>query len=101
MNCTFDRNRASGKYSYSFDFTNEGQQPTFADCDFGNSSFNNKSLATFANDAHLGSLIGQGNISILLSLLAIFTAVTTFFVVVNKNKKLKVLFSGESNEADD
>ena len=53
------------------------------------------------SETFVGSLIGQGNISMLLSLLAIITAGATFFVVVNKNKKLKALFDGASNETDD
>ena len=107
-NCTFDRNRASGKYPYLFEFTDEGNQPTFVDCDFGNSTFNNKSLATFidsnadvSNDAHLGTLIGQGNISMFLSLLAIFIACTALCVGVNKDKRVKALFERTSNESND
>ena len=52
------------------------------------------------SETFVGSLIGQGNISMLLSLLAIITAGVTFFIVVDKNKKLKALFAGASNEAD-
>ena len=105
-NCLVDSSDVTGnentKYNSIFyvqwgtlQFSNTEYDPQISCWDDGEVIFADVS------ETFVGSLIGQGNISMLLSLLAIITAGATFFVVVNKNKKLKVLFDGASNEADD
>ena len=105
-NCLVDSSDVTGnentKYNSIFyvqwgtlQFSNTEYDPQISCWDDGEVIFADVS------ETFVGSLIVQGNISMLLSLLAIITAGATFFVVVNKNKKLKVLFDGASNEADD
>ena len=52
------------------------------DCDLGDTTFENKNMVT-----GVGSMIGEGNISMILSLLAIFVAGAAFTVVISKGKK--------------
>ena len=52
------------------------------DCDLGDTTFENKNMVT-----GVGSMIGEGNISMILSLLAIFVAGAAFVVVISKGKK--------------
>ena len=104
-NCLVDSSDVTGNENTKYDsvfyvqwgtlqFSNTEYDPQISCWDDGEVIFADVS------ETFVGSLIGQGNISMLLSLLAIITAGATFFVVVNKNKKLKVLFAGASNEAD-
>lgn len=46
-NCTFDNNTNSDAYPYIFEFSTTQSNPIFVDCEFGNSSFNDRSRATF------------------------------------------------------
>ena len=52
------------------------------DCDLGDTTFEDKNMVT-----GVGSMIGEGNISMILSLLAIFVAGAAFTVVISKGKK--------------
>ena len=52
------------------------------DCDLGDTTFENRNMVT-----GVGSMIGEGNISMILSLLAIFVAGAAFTVVISKGKK--------------
>ena len=52
------------------------------DCDLGDTTFKDKNMVT-----GVGSMIGEGNISMILSLLAIFVAGAALAVVISKGKK--------------
>ena len=89
---------------------------TFIRCDLGDSTFNDHSRATFdtscvgsifdnvretrISNLRFGSMLGQGNLSMLLSLLAIFIAGAALGVVISKNKKQKEIpvVAGVSDE---
>ena len=118
--CTFSNNAGSQwKGYYSFNLTVENAKLTFNRCDLGDSTFNDHSRVTFdtscvgsvlgdasetrVSNLRFGSMIGQGNLSMLLSLLAIFTACAALGVVISKNKKQKEIpvvagVSDEDNE---
>ena len=51
-------------------------------CDLGDTTFENKNMVI-----GVGSMISEGNISMILSLLAIFVACAAFIVVISKGKK--------------
>ena len=48
----------------------------------------------------IGSMLGNGNVSMILSLLAIFIACATFGVVISKSKKQKVVSAGAGASGD-
>ena len=52
------------------------------DCDLGDTTFENKNMVS-----GVGSMIGEGSISMILSLLAIFVAGVAFIVVISRGKK--------------
>ena len=52
------------------------------DCDLGDTAFEDKNMVT-----GVGSMIGEGNIPMILSLLAIFVACAAFMVVISKGKR--------------
>lgn len=65
----------------------------FYDCDMGNSTYANKNVINIVDDG-TGSLLGQGNISMILSLLAFFIACAAMgIVIVKKQKKQEALVS--------
>ena len=88
VNCTFDRNYTSG---YSFEFAEGGNHPTFEDCNFGNSSFNNRSRATIVDtDAPdgAGSIFGAGSLTMVIALLALIASGVCLVLIVDMKKKL-------------
>ena len=90
-NCTFDRNNPSRKYPYSFEFVNRGNQPTFVDCDLGNSTFNDRGRANIVDtDAQNGtaSIFGEGSLAMIVSIVAIIAAGAAILVSVSTKKAL-------------
>ena len=100
-NCTFDRNRASVKYPYSFQFADNGNQPTFVDCNFGNSSFNDRSRATISDTSApngAGSIFGEGSLPVIIAILALVTSVASIGISFALNKKKNASAAANSEE---
>ena len=95
--CTFGNNASwNGYYSFKFAFNNS--QLIFTDCYFGNSTFNDRSRVKFVDStqALAGSLIGEGSLTMIVSITALITSVTAIGITLASNKKKK-----DAPETDD
>ena len=95
--CTFGNNASwNGYYSFKFAFNNS--QLIFTDCYFGNSTFNDRSRVKFVDStqALAGSLIGEGSLTIIVSITALIASVTAIGITLASNKKKK-----DTPETDD
>ena len=86
-NCKFNNN--IGIYS-AWDgiptFGTLSNKVNFYDCDMGNSTYADKSVINIVDDG-TGSLLGQGNISMILSLFSFFIACAAMGVVITRKQK--------------
>ncbi len=97
--CTFDKNRASVKYPYSFQLADNGNQPTFIDCNFGNSSFNDRSRATIVDNSATngaGSIFGEGSLAMIIAVLALVVSIASLGISFANKKKSSS--AAENNE---
>lgn len=95
--CTFGNNASwNGYYSFKFAFNNS--QLIFTDCYFGNSTFNDRSRVKFVDStqALAGSLIGEGSLTMIVSITALIASVTAIGITLASNKKKK-----DTPETDD
>jgi hypothetical protein len=83
--CTFDNNSYEDGY-YVFYFE-EGNRLEFTNCEFGSSTFNDHSLATFDGVAGVGSIFGSGSLTMIVALVALACAAAA--LVVNLSEKMK------------
>ena len=83
--CTFDNNSSEDGY-YVFYFE-EGNQLEFTNCEFGSSTFNDRSLATFDGEAGVGSIFGEGSLTMIVALVALVAAVAS--LAINLSEKMK------------
>ena len=99
--CTFSDN---GKGGYDTFFFKEGNQLEFTNCEFGNSTFNDRSLATFNGQPGnaVGSIFGEGSLTMIVALLALIASGVAIFLVVYYNKKKAVpVAANNAEEAED
>ena len=99
--CTFSYN---GKGGYDTFFFKEGNQLEFTNCEFGNSTFNDRSLATFNGQPGnaVGSIFGEGSLATIVALLALIASGVAIFLVVYYNKKKAVpVAANNAAEAED
>ena len=93
VNCTFDKNAGFVKFPHTFEFDKAGNQPTFVDCEFGDSSFNDRSKANIIDsDASrgkvlFGSILGDGSPAMIVSLVALVMSASAIGVCVASSKK--------------
>ena len=82
---------------------------TFYDCDLGNSTFDKPEYYTIVDtsetetDSKIGSMLGQGNVAMIFSLVAVFAACAAIGIVITKEKKkdsilAKLLAAAEGND---
>ena len=101
VNCTFDQNISSVKYPYSFEFSDGGTHPTFVDCDFGDSSFNDRSRATIIDtDAKngAGSIFGAGSLVMIIAVLALVSSAVSISLTITFNKKKAVFVTANEEK---
>ena len=102
VGCTFGNNAGSAWDGfYSFKFGSENSYLTFTDCYFGDSTFNDRSRATFesSDSAFAGSILGQGSLVTIVSFVALIVSIAAIWINVSAklNKQQTVL----ANETDD
>ena len=96
--CTFVNNNTSNKY-YIFYFE-EGNQLEFTNCDLGDSSFNDRSRATF-NGKAVGSIFGEGSLTMIVALVALVAAGAAIFVSISVKKSVAAAPKDDDAEAED
>ena len=91
-NCEFNNNPGKQWPSYySFNFSSRNSKVKFVNCSFGNSTFNDRSRATFEDDSKFpASLFGEGSLSMIVAFVALIASVASIIVNVTERKKKTV-----------
>ena len=104
--CVFNNNPANkwSKYS-SFNFTLKKSNVHFAGCNFGNSTFSDRSCATFENSEGdavfvVGSIFGEGSLTMVVACAALIASVASIAVTVAFRKKQKSAFATAGGAAE-
>jgi hypothetical protein len=97
-NCTFSGNTIDKTFkTFRFD---ENNALNFENCDFGDSTFNDRSLATFDGKAGVGSIFGEGSLTMIFAIIALVASGVSIFLVVYYNKKKVVSVAVNSDEEE-
>ena len=96
VDCTFDKNSVTGNHPHSFEFSQTGEQPTFENCDFGNSTFNDRSKATIDGEKGTGAILGNGSLAVIVAFGALTAAVASGGVCIPLYKRMAALESVEN-----
>ena len=87
--CVFHNNPATKWTDYdSFYFVFKDAPITFTRCDMGNSTFNDRSRATFENSG-VGSIFGEGSLIMVVAIAALMVSVAGMGVTLSLKKKLE------------
>jgi hypothetical protein len=82
VNCKFGAGTSiNDYYKYDFEFWEDESGVTFEDCEFNNSTFNDKNAATFygGNVSNtVGSIFGEGSLAVILAFAALVVSVASF-----------------------
>ena len=95
-NCTFSGN-AVKRDANAFDFY-EGNQLDFKTCDLGDSTYNDRSRATFDGSAGVGSIFGKGSFTTIVACVALIASVGA--IVANISSKKKAVPATPNNTAE-
>ena len=96
-NCTFGNNA----YGPTFDIRSSNQSVIFTDCEMGDSSYSNIENAKFVDtDAKngVGSIFGEGSLTMIVTLLALIASGVCIFLTVYYNKKKAVPVAANNAE---
>ena len=98
--CTFSDNGKGGYYAFFFE---EGNQLEFTNCEFGDSTFNDRSLATFNGQPGnvVGSIFGEGSLTMIVAILALIASGVCIFLIVDMKKKLVPATAKNTSENED
>jgi hypothetical protein len=100
--CTFSENtRLKNKVTFQL---YEDNKLDFNNCDLGNSTFNDRSRATFDGAVGVGSIFGEGSLTMIVAILALIASGVAIFLIVyyNKKKVVPVAANGAADtETDD
>jgi hypothetical protein len=72
----------------------------FENCDFGNSTFNDRSKATFDGAEGVGSIFGEGSLAMILGFLALIVSGVSIFLVADTRKKLAFATANKTAETE-
>ena len=96
-NCTFSGNTTNTNYK-TFNFDDDNKL-NFENCDFGDSTFNDRSLATFDGKT-VGSIFGEGSLTMIVALLALIASCISIFLIVDMKKKLVPATANNTEETE-
>ena len=107
-NCTFNNNHPVNDTDYlaknnngTFCIKDEKiGKVTFDQCEFGDSTFVNKNLATFKNSSTttIGSIFNEGSVTMIVAIMALAASVASIALTVVSNKKKKAVAVNNDNE---
>ena len=102
-NCKFSHGEAIEKsaFGYTFLFGSANSNFTFKKCDFGNSTFNGKQYATFDDVKLEGSIVGEGSLTMIVSIVALVVSVISICIVVVNKKKAVPAIANKAAETED
>ena len=87
-NCTLGNN-SPVKYNVDVIVDTKGTL-VMTDCDLGDTTFSNKDYIDFGNGAGVGSIFGEGSLTMIVSILSLIASGAAIFLVVYYNKKKAV-----------
>ena len=79
-------------------YLNEGCELAFNNCELGNSTFGHRDRATFDGKAGVGSIFGEGSLTMIVALLALIASAVSIFLTVYYNKKKAVPVTANNAE---
>ena len=85
--CTFSGNTVSKEYYHTF-YLDTSSQINFNTCDFGDATFNDRSLAIIDGAVGAGSIFGEGSLTMIVAILALVASAVSIFLIVDMKKKL-------------
>jgi hypothetical protein len=76
---------------------------TMSNCDLGDTTFKDKRYVDFGNAVGVGSIFGEGSLTMIIAILALVASGTSIFLVVyyNKKKAVPVAVNGEAETEND
>ena len=101
--CEFNNNPAE-KWDdyYSFNFSARNSKVKFVNCSFGNSTYNDRSRATFEDDSKFpASLFGEGSLSMIVAFVALIASIASIIVNVTERKKKTVPVTATEQSEDE
>ena len=101
-NCEFSNN--PGKQwngYYSFDFLSTTSKVKFVNCSFGNSTYNDRSRATFEDSKFPASIFGEGSLALIVASVALIASIASIIVNVTERKKKTVPVTATEQSEDD
>ena len=102
-NCEFNNNSGNQWMGYySFNFSSRNSKVKFVNCSFGNSTYNDRSRATFEDDSKFpASLFGEGSLSMIVASVALIASIASIIVNVTARKKKTVPVTATEQSEDD
>ena len=101
--CEFNNNSGNQWNGYySFNFSSRNSKVKFVNCSFGNSTYNDRSRATFEDNSKFpASLIGEGSLSMIVAFVALIASIASIIVNVTERKKKTVPVTATEQSEDD
>ncbi|MEE1049426.1 MAG: hypothetical protein U0M60_18655 [Clostridia bacterium] len=85
-----------------FNFSSRNSKVKFVNCSFGNSIFNDRSLATFEDDSKFpASIFGEGPLVLIVAFVALIASIASIIVNVTERKKKTVPVTATEQSEDD
>jgi hypothetical protein len=102
-NCEFNNNSGNQwKGYYSFNFVSTTSKVKFVNCSFGNSTYNDRSRATFEDDSKFSaSIFGEGSLALIVASVALIASIASIIVNVTERKKKTVPVTATEQSEDD
>jgi hypothetical protein len=101
--CEFNNNSGNQWTGYySFYFSSRNSKVKFVNCSFGNSTYNDRSRATFEDDSKFpASLFGEGSLAMIVAFVALIASIASIIVNVTERKKKTVPVTATEQSEDD
>jgi hypothetical protein len=101
--CEFNNNSGNQWMGYySFNFSSRNSKVKFVNCSFGNSTYNDRSRATFEDDSKFpASIFGEGSLALIVASVALIASIASIIVNVTERKKKTVPVTATEQSEDD
>ena len=97
--CTFSGNTRNKEHNTFY--LDTSSRINFNTCDFGDATFNDRSLAIIDGAVGAGSIFGEGSFSMIVSLVALIVSGVSIFLIVDMKKKLVPATAKNTEENED
>ena len=97
--CTFSGNTRNKEHNTFY--LDTSSRINFNTCDFGDATFNDRSLAIIDGAVGAGSIFGEGSLTMIVALLALVASAVSIFLIVDMKKKLVPATANNTEENED